>query len=283
MNGEKFDVIEIVDWEQSSSLGNNRGWCTANNENDYKNLYSKDKGELYMFFKKGKKKPEAQLFLSKKGSYEFKLKFNKNFGLRDFFQEDVKILEWLKEKISFPSDNPYNYEYSDGVLRGRRVRNDPMNFEKFRMNIITRSSEPEMYIVDGRLPIRTDNVEYCEYIHMTIETTPPIHVHDKEDLDHIVESVLQHITKLETNVFMMSNDTQIYLLLDRITCFEVADSQTYSRDNNNYLTTNFIVRSDEETDRIMEIHKYYPIVGGKSIRLHVQSEYERWMNVRDRF
>lgn len=90
---------EINSKQEAIELGKNRGWCTSNPDSiDYDLHYNKNYGRLFVIYKKGKQKPQYQIFFANDGGIELREKFNEYVSIREFFDEEgVSLKEWYNE------------------------------------------------------------------------------------------------------------------------------------------------------------------------------------------
>lgn len=91
-------VSELFTFSGASKLTQHCGWCTLTHGPDVFNWYVNE-GKLYVFRKRGKRRPSYQLFVRSTGLAEFKHKGNEYADVWDFKDEQPELRGWLSERI----------------------------------------------------------------------------------------------------------------------------------------------------------------------------------------
>lgn len=109
----EYKIRELFSKADAAFYGKGRGWCTSDLEsNHYDKAYNKNKGRLFLVYKNLKRKPDYQLFISKRGTVEFRSKFNKREDSNMFFS-DGTLLTWFMKV--FKETKTEDVDYSEAL------------------------------------------------------------------------------------------------------------------------------------------------------------------------
>ncbi len=142
---KKFDIVKIQSKEDAIQHGKNRGWCTSDEDGyHYDNTYSKDQDDLFVLYEKGKKKSEFQLFISKRGSVEFRRKFNKIENFNEIAENDQTLKDWYEEQYS---------DLVDSQIVGRSSESTQIIIDDIQMHIHNQHTRINMtvYLIEHQL------------------------------------------------------------------------------------------------------------------------------------
>jgi len=112
-------VRQLTSYAASVKHCKHSGWCTRHEE-DFENY--KNKGELFIFRKRGKARPSYQLFIRDNGITEFKHSQNKHADIWRFQQDQYELSGWLGERVKSQSEQ-YRSLTIEWSYVGRTVEN----------------------------------------------------------------------------------------------------------------------------------------------------------------
>lgn len=294
IEGKNLDLIRVNNKEQAIQYGKDRGWCTGNKNSVYYDLhYSPKFGDLFVIFEKGKKKPEAQLFISKRGGYEFQKKFKHPVSIYSFFKDEESIVDWLKNKYSInlqkTSQSDQNLLHSNNLrLRRNRIHNPHIKYWtpiQLRMDVHEDINIVPIHRIEST--VQTINIEIVRY---------KFKVHDTPYIFHTIQEYREFINNFDIIHYFIQteegyttiNGTDIIFIREPLRCVMLCRQLVmldivhwdYDRDNKIvelYIPHHTLIRQSENLSNLEEVLKYFKLVGGDFLtrRIHYDQSISR--------